>query len=177
MRRPSLYSRSSGSRAMRDPEPVAQAAPTEQPAPPPLSRRKRVRSWLKRFEHPLLFVAGVLVALGLVVAHASMTPKPREYTQKDIDKAVLHTLATKTLPSPEARAFENIRRSVVRVRGTAPGKDGGPPVEEGVGSGVVIVDSGVILTNLHVVNEAKFLRVVFFDGLESDAIIIGTQPE
>src|SRR5882672_1197434 len=176
MRRPSLYSRSSGSRAMRDPEPVAQAAPTEQPAPPPLSRRKRVRSWLKRFEHPLLFVAGVLVALGLVVAHASMTPKPREYTQKDIDKAVLHTLATKTLPSPEARAFENIRRSVVRVRGTAPSKNGGPP-EEGVGTGVVIVDSGLILTNLHVVKGAKTLRVTFFDGLESEAFVMNYQEE
>ena len=177
MRRPSLYSRSSGSRATRDPEPVAQAqVPAEQkPAVPP--HRKRLRTWFKRFERPLLVVAGGLLALGLVVIHAVMAPKAREYTQRDIDKAVLHTLATKTLPSPEARAFENVRRSVVRVRGMAPGKDGGPPVEEGVGSGVVIVDSGVILTNLHVVNEAKFLRVVFFDGTESDAIITGTMDD
>jgi len=177
MRRPSLYSRSSGSRATRDPEPVAQAqVPAEQkPAVPP--HRKRLRTWFKRFERPLLVVAGGLLALGLVVTHAVMAPKAREYTQRDIDKAVLHTLATKTLPSPEARAFENVRRSVVRVRGMAPGKDGGPPVEEGVGSGVVIVDSGVILTNLHVVNEAKFLRVVFFDGTESDAIITGTMDD
>jgi S1-C subfamily serine protease len=172
-----LYSRSSGSRAKRDPEPAAQAASTEQPAPAPLSRRKRVRNWLKRFERPLLVVVGGLVALGLVVTHALLEPKARVFTQKDIDQAVLHTLSTKTLPSPEARAFENVRRSVVRVRGMAPGKDGGPPVEEGVGSGVVIVDSGVILTNMHVVNEAKFLRVVFFDGLESEAIVINTMPD
>jgi len=177
MRRPSLYSRSSGSRATRDPEPVAQATPTEQPAPSPLSRRKRVRNWLKRFERPLLVVVGGLAAAGLVVTHALLEPKARVFTQKDIDQAVLHTLSTKTLPSPEARAFENVRRSVVRVRGMAPGKDGGPPVEEGVGSGVVIVDSGVILTNMHVVNEARFLRVVFFDGLESEAIVINTMPE
>jgi S1-C subfamily serine protease len=171
-----LYSRSSGSRTARDPEPVAQAAPADAvpPAPP---RRKRVRVFFKRIEKPLLVVAGGVVALGLVVLHALYSPKPREYTQRDIDRAVLHTLSTKTLPSAEARAFENVRRSVVRVRGMAPGKDGGPPVEEGVGSGVVIVDTGVILTNLHVVNEAKFLRIVFFDGTESDAIIMGTQPE
>lgn len=125
----------------------------------------------------MLVLAGIALALGVVITHSSLTPKPREYTQKDIDKAVLHTLATKTLPSQEARAFENVRRSVVRVRGMAPGKDGGPPVEEGVGSGVVIVESGVILTNLHVVSEAKFLRLVFFDGSESDATVINTQPE
>ncbi len=128
-------------------------------------------------EKPLLVLVGVVVALGLVITHSQLTPKPREYTQKDIDKAVLHTLSTKTLPSPEARAFEAVRRSVVRVRGMAPAKDGGPPVEEGVGSGVVIVDSGVILTNLHVVSEAKFLRVVFFDGSESDAVVINTMRE
>jgi serine protease DegQ len=120
----------------------------------------------------MLVLAGGLVALGLVITHAQLTEKPRVITQKDIDKAVLHTLATKTLPSPEARAFEKVRRSVVRVRGMAPGKDGGPPVEESVGSGVVIVDSGVILTNLHVVDQARFLRVVFFDGLETDAVVI-----
>ena len=125
----------------------------------------------------MLAALGAFVALGLVAMYAQMAPKARVFTQRDIDQAVLHTLSTKTLPSPEARAFENVRRSVVRVRNMAPRADGGPAYEQGVGSGVVIVDSGVILTNLHVVNEAKFLRVVFFDGLESDAVVINTQPE
>jgi len=177
MRRPSLYSRSSGSRPRRDPEPVAQAQPAHPTTPPP-TKRRRLRTLFKRIERPLLVVFGGLVALGLVVTHAMLTPKARVFTQRDIDQAVLHTLATKTIPSPEARAFENVRRSVVRVRGMALGKDGGdPPIEEAVGSGVVIVDSGVILTNLHVVNQSKFLRVVFFDGSESEALVIGTQPE
>jgi len=175
-----LYSRSSGSRPKRDPDPVAQIQPfvaqpfVAQPAESAPVPRKR---WLKRLERPLLVVVGGLISLGLVITHASLTPKPRVITQRDIDKAVLHTLANKTLPSPEARAFENVRRSVVRVRGMAPGKNGGPPVEEGVGTGVVVVDSGIILTNLHVVTEARFLRVVFFDGTESDASVIGKQPE
>jgi S1-C subfamily serine protease len=157
--------------------PARSAPAAAAPAAAPPTRRRRLRTAFKRFEKPLLVIGGAAVALALVITHAEFSPKARVFTQKDIDKAVLHTLSTKTMPSPEARAFENVRRSVVRVRGMAPGKDGGPPVEEGVGSGVVIVDSGVILTNLHVVNEAKFLRVVFFDGTESDAIVIGTQPE
>ena len=177
MRRPSLYSRSSGSRATRDPDPVVQAAPGAAQAAPPISRRKRFGAWIKRFERPLLLVAGGLIAFGLVVAHALLAPPSRMLSQRDIDRAVLHTLSTKTMPSPEARAFEKVRQSVVRVRGMAAGKDGGPPVEESVGSGVVIVDSGVILTSLHVVREARFLRVVFFDGMESDAMEINRIPE
>ncbi len=42
---------------------------------------------------------------------------------------------------------------------------------------MVIVDTGVILTNLHVVNGARRVKVTFCDGLESDAEIIGVRPE
>jgi S1-C subfamily serine protease len=45
------------------------------------------------------------------------------------------------------------------------------------GSGVVIIDRGVILTSLHVVAGASRVRVMFEDGLEADAAIISTQPE
>ena len=47
----------------------------------------------------------------------------------------------------------------------------------GTGSGVVILDTGVILTNLHVVTGARRLQVVFADGTESEAAVIRTQPE
>jgi len=64
------------------------------------------------------------------------------------------------------------------VRGLAPGDDElGQEVEQGVGTGVVIVDKGIILTNLHVVAGAKRVQVVFHDGLESDATVIGMQVE
>jgi S1-C subfamily serine protease len=50
-------------------------------------------------------------------------------------------------------------------------------VELGVGTGVVIVDKGVILTNLHVVQSAQTIKLVFSDGSESIASITGAQPE
>jgi S1-C subfamily serine protease len=53
----------------------------------------------------------------------------------------------------------------------------GEQSEKGVGTGVVIVDKGVILTNLHVVFGAQRVQVVFADGLESDATVTGMQPE
>ena len=46
-----------------------------------------------------------------------------------------------------------------------------------MGTGVVIVDKGVILTNLHVVQGATTIKVTFADGLESTASITGVQPE
>jgi S1-C subfamily serine protease len=46
-----------------------------------------------------------------------------------------------------------------------------------VGTGVVIVDKGIILTNLHVVLGAERIKVRFFDGMESDAVVIGMRPE
>ena len=46
-----------------------------------------------------------------------------------------------------------------------------------VGSGVVIVEQGLILTNLHVVAGAKRLTVTFFDGMESEAVLVAAHPE
>ena len=50
-------------------------------------------------------------------------------------------------------------------------------MERSLGTGVVIVDNGTILTNLHVVWGAKKVRVRFANGHVSDAQIIGAQPE
>ena len=47
----------------------------------------------------------------------------------------------------------------------------------GVGTGVVIVDNGTILTNLHVVQGAKRVTVTFYDGHESEAEFVGAQPD
>jgi S1-C subfamily serine protease len=128
----------------------------------------------------------------------------RKLTQEDINAAVLKTMETQVLPSEYARAYDHIRPSVVRVvsyikksrlkeeeqklatRSSRP-KPLGPAqtditgaddeVENGVGTGVVIIDKGVILTNLHVVSGADHIKVIFHDGLESKATITGVQAE
>jgi S1-C subfamily serine protease len=51
------------------------------------------------------------------------------------------------------------------------------PIERGIGTGVVIVDNGTILTNYHVINGAKRIRVTFMDGTESEAFVQSAQPE
>jgi S1-C subfamily serine protease len=46
-----------------------------------------------------------------------------------------------------------------------------------VGTGVVIVDKGVILTNLHVVAGADRIKLTFWDGSESRATVKNLMPE
>ncbi len=143
--------------------------------------------WLRHFgqrhERALFLVAGALIALAIAAAWLGTRPAPRELTQKDIDAAVLHTLETAQVPSLASKAFEAIRPSVVRVIGLGaepdPGEGNSPNSRGGygIGTGVVIVDKGVILTNLHVVAGAERVKVEFFDGLVSDATVIGTRPE
>lgn len=78
-----------------------------------------------------------------------------------------------------ADAYEKIRPSVVMVRGSP--YDGTEEIEtkgaDSTGTGVVIVDNGIILTNLHVVDGAKRIRVIFHDGMEAGAELIGARPE
>jgi len=140
-------------------------------------RRAGWRRLAARYDRPLLVLAGaLLMGLALVGLQRSGPQRP-VLTQKDIDKAVLHTLNTKVLPSPAARAAEKVRPAVVRVRGVAPGERGDADLDEGVGSGVVIVDTGVILTNLHVVTGSEKVVVEFADGHESDAAVMKVMPE
>ena len=68
---------------------------------------------------------------------------------------------------------------MVFVRGLADDTedtDGKPP-PSATGSGVVIVDDGTILTNLHVVQGARRIRVTFSDGLEAEAVVAGVRAE
>jgi S1-C subfamily serine protease len=46
-----------------------------------------------------------------------------------------------------------------------------------IATGVVIVENGIILTSLHVVAGAKKIGVTFSDGMETEADIVGVQPE
>ncbi|MDB5868778.1 MAG: peptidase and chymotrypsin/Hap [Polaromonas sp.] len=110
----------------------------------------------------------------------ALQPPSRKLTQADINAAVLKTLETTVLPSPAVKAYDTIIPSVVRVVGLGKptqDKDGTAHSDRSVGTGVVIVDKGIILTNLHVVQGAESIKVTFSDGLESTASITGTQPE
>ena len=99
-------------------------------------------------------------------------------TQKDIDAAVLHTLETVQMPSHAAKAYEAVRRSVVRVRGRSSNDREDGYSADGVGSGVVIVDTGIILTNMHVVAGADTRhRGILRRARSRRRSVIGMRPE
>jgi len=125
---------------------------------------------------PLIAALPGLAALAFVLLQAGLATKSVELTQEDIDAAVTKALEMVQVPSHSTKAFEAVRGSIVRVRAFYDGPDGGE-IQGGVGSGVVILDKGVILTNIHVVAGAKRISVTFETGMESDAVVTGTRPE
>lgn len=52
-----------------------------------------------------------------------------------------------------------------------------PPIQEGLGSGVVIDASGLILTNAHVIEKAEVIHVLTPDGDDGEATVVGTDPD
>ena len=126
----------------------------------------------------VLWAAIALLTLALAGNIAfTLRPGAPKLTQEIIDSAVLKTLETADLPSAAARAAEAIAPSVVRVMGFVKNADGDADIEHGVGTGVVIVDKGIILTNLHVVQGAQTIKITFSDGLETTATIKSVKPE
>jgi S1-C subfamily serine protease len=176
MRRTTLYSSSGRTGRPRAPAPKPAAPPPAPPAAPAPPAGERGR-FSRRAQNVLLVLAGAGVAALLALALRPGGPAPQRLTQQDIDAAVRHTLETKPLPSVASRAAEAVRPSVVRVQGLNTDPDGYGDIEHGIGTGVVIVDKGLILTNLHVVAGTDKVKVTFFDGLESDATVVSLQPE
>ncbi len=182
MKKAPLYSRSP---RRTPPTGAAPAPPTADstataPLPTPHSRR---RAFAQRHNAPLWAATGALLALLLMLGLLWLRPGNHAITQDDIDAAVRQSLEKEPLPSAAAKAYEAILPSVVRVVGLLDESDEGEDkpeqraMERSLGTGVVIIDNGTILTNLHVVSGAKRIRVRFANGHESEATLVGAQPE
>jgi S1-C subfamily serine protease len=178
MNKAPLYSRS----PRRQPQPTAAAAPPE-PQPEPVAAPTPDARRTSRWHGSLWALGGALMVVLLAVGWLRLHPGQRPITQDDIDAAVRQSLEKEPLPSAAAKAYENILPSVVRVQGLMDENDNGESnpeqraMERSLGTGVVIIDNGTILTNLHVVWGAKKIRVRFANGHESEAVMMGAQPE
>ena len=186
--------------------PVAHAQPPSRPQAEPAPRRAgRMRAgWLRlRARVGAGGLAFMLAVIALALSmHAAMRPVPTLPSAEAFSAAVEQSLAGIVIPSQAARAQAVIAPSVVLVEAdtqdapgdAAPRASPGPAdragkaptpaapapgngAARGIGTGVVIVDKGVILTNLHVVQGASSIRLTFADGTRSQARVIGTQPE
>ena len=174
MRRASLYSNSPRSRAIA--RPVVES-PVPGPEKPVAKPARRWRDLYTQYERKLLLGAAVL--LGLLYLNSQFLPAPAAHalSQEAIDAAVARALQTQALPSPAAKAYAAAQRAVVRVRAIGDGLEQDEYIQKSLGTGVVIVADGTVLTNHHVVAGASRVLVLFAEGLESEATIVAVQPE
>jgi putative serine protease PepD len=120
-------------------------------------------------------VAGALVAL-LVVLLVSV------FTGDGGDDPDAAGASSTTLPrsadsagSPDIEAIlAKVQRSVVALEtSTTTGRG----VFSGAGSGIVISEDGLILTNAHVVGSSDGITVVLWDGTRRSATLVGSSPQ
>jgi len=77
---------------------------------------------------------------------------------------------------PAAEVYEQLRPAVVEITGTVSARSPFVPPAEGSGSGIIIDEQGLILTNYHVIAEADNLEVRFADGTTVSAQVVGRDP-
>ncbi|MFZ2652509.1 MAG: trypsin-like peptidase domain-containing protein [Burkholderiaceae bacterium] len=172
MKKAPLYSRSP-----RPTPPLLRPAAKPSPAAP--TRWAQIRSAALRHERRLWALSLAALLLFGLALQGTLQRRPAPLSLDKIEAALRASLEEKPLAAAEARAYQAILPSLVRVVGQNNGANDGSDENEprGVGSGVVIVDSGIILTNLHVVAGAKRIKVTFATGLESDATVTGVYAE
>ena len=141
---------------------------------PPVVQKKKVpvRETLRKFAGPAFAIIVFSIALSSWLA-------PRGAAPEAVDAAIAKAVEDLPKPFSAAEAYDKIAPSVVFVRGISDDTedtDGKPPPSS-TGTGVVIVDDGTILTNLHVVQGAKRIRLSFHEGLETEASVVGVRAE
>jgi S1-C subfamily serine protease len=127
--------------------------------------RPKWRDLYKRHERPLVFAAFILLAASTVASHVTKQPGAPAISQEQPE------------PSPAAKVYEAVKGAIVLVRAIGDALETDEYLQKAAGTGVVVVNRGTILTSLHVVAGAGRIRVVFADGLESDAKVVGQHPE
>jgi S1-C subfamily serine protease len=148
----------------------------EPSVPQPGSWRLRWQRLRARVRRGLPFVSGVLAALVALLLYNALVPAPQPLTQREIDDTVAQALASATPPPAySALVYQVIRPSLVLIQTESPDED--RETQHGLGSGVVVNDSGAILTSLHVVTGATSIQVTYADGTEAGAEIALAQPE
>ena len=132
---------------------------------------------LRRFSRGgALFASGVLAGRLALLLYNTFVPTPPPLTTREVNAAVAQAMASATPPPAfSTLVYQAIRPSLVLIQAKVPGKDG--KVDNQLGSGVIIDDSGDILTALHVVAGATEIQVTFADGTQSNAQVASSQAE
>jgi S1-C subfamily serine protease len=133
----------------------------------------RLRERVKRM---LPFVWGVVAAFLALFLYNFAFPETKPLTQKEVSTAISSAMASATPRPPfSVGVYQVIQPSLLLIESDFSGENG--DLNTGLGSGVIIDQAGDILTSLHVVANAKSIRVTFADGTQSPAKVASSQPE
>jgi S1-C subfamily serine protease len=136
------------------------------------SRLSRLRSSARK---SLPFLAGIVAAFVALFLYNLLFPPPAALTASDVNQIAAQVMASATpAPAYSELVYQVIRPSLVLIQ--TQGIDTGGQQEDSLGSGVIVDDSGDILTALHVVVGATKIELTFADGSQSTAEIASQQP-
>lgn len=138
--------------------------------------RRRLQRLRIRARSVLPFALGVLAALVALLLYNIIAPDPPQLTTREVNDSIAQALASATPPPAySAHVYQIIRPALVFIQTET--SDAKGQAGYGLGSGVVINDSGDILTSLHVVVNASDIQLTFADGTQSSAQVMVEQPE
>jgi 2-alkenal reductase len=149
-------------------------------------------SWKKLLYGITLFIVAGVASLagavvgGIVVYQTTITQQNSEIqyqlenTYDEPKQESIKPVSADRIPeetnTPITDSVEKVGPAVVTVVGTLPGKEtifgltAGQPVS---GSGVIISEAGYLLTNYHVIENTQDLFIIFADGREETARVVG----
>ena len=147
---------------------------------PSVSRSEQWRGRARRFRAGVRraapFAAGVLAAFVALLLYNVLFPGPPQLSAREVNDTVAQALASATPPPAfGVGVYQAIQPSLVLIQTKIPDASG--KEENALGSGVVVDDSGDILTALHVVAGASDIQLTFADGTQSSAQVTVKQPE
>jgi len=147
----------------------------------PVSRLERLKQRWEKFRVGVKriapFMISTILALVLILLYNFFIIKPNQLTAVDVNDAVAQAMASATAPPPySAQVYQVIQPSLVLIQTKGSGQHEGDS-DFGLGSGVVVDQTGNILTSLHVVANAEQILVTFADGTKSNGQVISAQPE
>ena len=126
----------------------------------------------------VIVAAGLLLGAGFLGAHLAVSRIPQNttttvvYRDMSADRQDFSSIGYtgNVMTSEEVAAFA--KQSVVEVEteSVTYAGFGSAYVESGAGSGVIVSDSGHILTNYHVIEGAETIKVTLPDGTEQNAV-------
>jgi S1-C subfamily serine protease len=121
------------------------------------------------------FLSGVGAAFLAFFLYNFLFPA-NQVTEAEVSNAIAGALASATpRPAYSVQVYQAIQPSLVMIESEFGSENS--ESQRGLGSGVIVDDTGNILTSLHVVDDAARIVVTFADGTRAEAAIVSEQPE